>query len=398
MPVEAASPPVPSHLGVLQVEPTDQCNLACRMCAPHAEGWDTVHGVPKGLLDPARFDKILDRLVEEDCRFDHVIFQWLGDPSVHPRQEELVARAGERLRGRVGYLRVDSNFLLLGPDRIERLLATRAPDVPLVLVASLDAATPETYARVKGRDGFALATRNVRALLAARPRHAPGVHVQAQFVVQEGNAHEVGAFLRTWGDAFACPRRRAPGNHDEICLKRLSVGGGGPGQAEADARYDRVVPEAVRAFEGAHAIHGAEGGPPPSATPPPASTGPATEGDARASRRPALVLWDRPPWQVTAGSPTEGVSRAAPRTACPGLWLTPVVRHDGTLQMCCADLGGELALGRMPEQGFRELWFGAKARAWRAAHLAGRFEGACARCGGINWYGLPEGAAGWAIG
>ena len=62
------------------------------------------------------------------------------------------------------------------------------------------------------------------------------------------------------------------------------------------------------------------------------------------------------------------------------------------------DGGGELALGRLPEQGFRELWFGAKARAWRAAHLAGRFEGACARCGGINWYGLPEGAEGWAGG
>ncbi len=341
------------------------------MCAPHAESWDTVHGVPKGQLDPARFEGILDRLVEDDCRFDHVIFQWLGEPSVHPRLEELVARAGERLRGRVGYLRVDSNFLLLGPDRIDRLLSLRAPDVPLVLVASLDAATPETYARVKGRDGFALATRNVRALLAARPRHAPGVHVQVQFVVQEGNAHEVGAFLRTWGDAFACPRRRSPGNHDEICLKRLSVGGGGPGQAEADARYDRVVPGALAAFQGEREVLGAGGRPP--ATPP------------------AVVLWDRPPWQVTAGS-----AAPAPRTACPGLWLTPVIRHDGTLQVCCADLGGELALGRLPEQGFRELWFGPKARAWRAAHLAGRFEGACARCGGINWYGLPEGAAAWA--
>ena len=55
-----------------------------------------------------------------------------------------------------------------------------------------------------------------------------------------------------------------------------------------------------------------------------------------------------------------------------------------------------LGAGRLPEHGFRELWFGPKARAWRAAHLAGRFEGACARCGGINWYGLPEGAAAWA--
>ena len=120
----------PAHLGVLQIEPTDHCNLACRMCAPHAERWPTVHGVPKGYLDPALFRRVVDGLVADDCRFDHVILQWLGDPSLHPALEELVAYGGARLRGRVGYLRFDTNALLLGPERMERLVATRAPDVP----------------------------------------------------------------------------------------------------------------------------------------------------------------------------------------------------------------------------------------------------------------------------
>ena len=51
---------VPSHLGVLQIEPTDHCNLACRMCAPHAERWDDVHGVPKGFLDVELFRRVVD--------------------------------------------------------------------------------------------------------------------------------------------------------------------------------------------------------------------------------------------------------------------------------------------------------------------------------------------------
>ena len=74
----------PTGDGVLQVEPTDLCNLSCSMCAPHHEQWKTVHGIAKGKLDPKIWETILKRMVAEDCRFDHIIFQWLGDPSLHP--------------------------------------------------------------------------------------------------------------------------------------------------------------------------------------------------------------------------------------------------------------------------------------------------------------------------
>ncbi|MEN9786050.1 MAG: hypothetical protein RLZZ299_1314 [Pseudomonadota bacterium] len=355
----------PAQLGVLQIEPTDLCNLACRMCAPHAEGWEQVHGVPKGRLDPDRLDRILARLVEEDCRFDHVILQWLGDPSVHPQLERLVARTGAALRGRIDYLRVDTNGVLLGPDRLRTLLSTRDPHVPLLLVFTLDATTPETYARVKGRDAYALAVRHARALLALRPHHAPGVHVQLQFVVQDGNAHEAGDFLRYWTDAVRCPGRGPAGGHAEILFKRLSVSGGARGQAAADALYDATM---------------ARFGIVP------------TSGDDL-----SVVTWSERPWQVDdrAGSADSSwggglaAPRNAPRAACPAPWWTPVIRHDGSLQACCADLGGTLALGDVADSGFRALWFGDRARALRRAHLEGRFEGACASCGGINWYAMP---------
>ena len=61
--------------------------------------------------------------------------------------------------------------------------------------------------------------------------------------------------------------------------------------------------------------------------------------------------------------------------------------------MCCADLGGELALGSLRESRFRDLWWGPLATKRRLDHLEGRFEGVCASCGGINWYALPDGAA-----
>jgi hypothetical protein len=63
-----------------------------------------------------------------------------------------------------------------------------------------------------------------------------------------------------------------------------------------------------------------------------------------------------------------------------------VIRHDGALMMCCADLGGELTLGSLADHSFETLWNGELATRRRMAHLEGRFEGVCAGCGGINWY------------
>lgn len=338
----------PRYEGVLQIEPTDHCNLSCRMCAPHFERWEQVHGVDKGHLDPAVFARILDGLVADDCRFDHVIFQWLGDPSLHPALESLLGLAARRLAGRVGYLRVDTNGILLGPTRIDALLdGVMGAEMPLLVVFTLDAHTPETYERVKGRAALERVRRHVRHLV--RGRRARGedcrVNLQLQFVVQPGNETELRPFLDYWAGLLAC--QGGPDWHDEVMFKRLSVGGGADGQAAADALYDRAV-------AAAGVVPGRVGGV-------------------------EVSVWERRPWQRDDGH--QGL-----RQACPGLWLTPVIRHDGHLMMCCADLGGELDLGSVVESGFRTLWDGPLATRRRLAQLAGRFEGVCASCGGINWY------------
>ncbi len=345
-----------AHYGVLQIEPTDRCNLSCSMCAPHHEGWAQVHGVPKGLLDLDLYRRIVDGLVADDCRFDHVIFQWLGDPSLHPDLEEMIAIAQRRLAGRVGYLRVDTNAIVLTPRRMDRLVDAwlEHPSTPLLLVFTVDAVTPGTYRRVKGQDALDRVRRNVRHLVMRRARLPPtagDLNVQVQFVLQEGNAHEVGAFVRYWSAFFACHGRGR--GHDEIMIKRLSVGAGGAGQLEADLLYERAC----------------------------------REQEVRAQRLPhvEIKVWEHRPWESTAHE------EPAPRQPCPGLWWTPVIRHDGHLMMCCADLGGRLDLGSLAEHGFRELWEGPVARARRLAHVRGAFDevGPCGSCGGINWYRTP---------
>ena len=68
--------------------------------------------------------------------------------------------------------------------------------------------------------------------------------------------------------------------------------------------------------------------------------------------------------------------------------MTPVIRHDGHLHMCCADLQGELTLGSLLDASFLQLWHGTLADDYRNDHLNGRFKGVCEGCGGINWYKL----------
>ncbi|MCP4809353.1 MAG: radical SAM protein [Proteobacteria bacterium] len=335
------------HFGVLQIEPTDVCNLSCSMCAPHHDGWEQIHGVPKGRMDLDVYRGIVQGLADEDCRFDHVIFQWLGDPSLHPQLEDMVGLAAEHLGARVGYLRVDTNAIVLTPARMDRLLdlAERWPQVPLLLVFTIDAVTPETYLRVKGQDALLRVRRNVRHLLRRRAQRGVAVNVELQFVLQEGNAHEAGAFIQYWSDFLECQGGSA--GHTDIMIKRLSVGAGGPGQLEADELYERTVrSQGIRAEVREHI---------------------------------EVKVWEARPWESTAS--TDGA-----RQPCPGLWMTPVIRHDGHLMMCCADLGGDLDLGSLEESSFRELWEGPVALQRRVDHIQGRFEGVCADCGGINWY------------
>ena len=250
---------------------------------------------------------------------------------------------------------MDTNGLLLTPARTDALLdalSVLPQSPPLLVVFTIDAHTAPTYATVKGQDALPRVRRHIRHLIRRRRQLGArcAVNVQLQFVVQPGNAPEAGDFLRYWDDLLRC--QGGASWHDEILFKRLSVGGGASGQAAADALYERTVRE-----QGLVA------------------------GDTGAAH---VQLWEQRPWQHDDGHQGQ-------RTACPGLWMTPVIRHDGALMMCCSDLGGELSLGPLHRHSFAELWWGTTAMARREAHLAGQFTGVCASCGGINWYELtPE--------
>ena len=337
--------------GVLQVEPTDICNLRCTMCAPHFEQWEQIHSVAKGYLSVPLWKSIVDSFVRDNISFDHIIFQWLGDPLLHPQIDTLIEEPAQKLHGRVGYLRIDSNGILL-TERLARQFCRIAAEhqQTLLLVFTIDAHTPHTYTKVKGADQLLLVRRNIVRLLAIRAEYGAScrLNIQVQFVVQKGNAHECHSFLYYWRQKLA-PHHDIW--HDEIMFKRLSVGGGAQGQAEADRLYEQSILESGLSSLNLLDIR--------------------------------LLYWKQRPWQHDDHHREE-------RSACPALWMTPVIRHDGALMVCCSDLQGTLSLGSLQEHSFLNLWFSQVAQDLREKHIAKQFEGVCTHCGGINWYTLSK--------
>ncbi len=247
------------NCGVLQIEPTDFCNLTCPMCHPQQGFRPNLHGdLLKGYMDTALFRQIIDGIAASDVCFDHVIFQWLGDPSLHPELFEMLAYALDHIADRVGYFRIDTNAVLMGPDRIEQLVEaySRHPLTPVLMVFSLDAITRETYRKVKGRDFFDRVMDNIACFLQRRGQlefDSINLNAEFQFVLQKANHLEVKDFIGFWDRT--CAEGRNGVGYNDIMVKRIAVGTGGTKQHEADRLYaDTIRRFGIEPFDAEH-IH-----------------------------------------------------------------------------------------------------------------------------------------------
>jgi len=247
------------NCGVLQIEPTDFCNLTCPMCHPQQGFRPNLHGdLLKGYMDTGLFRKIIDGIERSDVCFDHLIFQWLGDPSLHPELFDMLGYALDHVADRFGYFRIDTNAILLTPDRTEQLVAAyaRHPLTPVLIVFSLDAITRETYRKAKGRDYFDVVMDNIHYFLERRGQlDLPSINLNAefQFVLQNMNHHEVQDFIDYWDRK--CAEGRNGVGYNDIMVKRVSIGTGGEKQHAADKLYaDTIERFSLKPFDKEH-IH-----------------------------------------------------------------------------------------------------------------------------------------------
>lgn len=132
-----------------------------------------------------------------------------------------------------------TNGVLLTPDLSAFLVAEGVSRV----FVSLDAATPETYARIRGKNVLPLIEDNIKALLAEKARRGSALPItRVSFCVQPENRHEQDAFLEKWRDLVDRVDFQVLWDHDQVDAAR-AVGAANPIDG-ADGPSDRPRMEA----------------------------------------------------------------------------------------------------------------------------------------------------------
>jgi MoaA/NifB/PqqE/SkfB family radical SAM enzyme len=190
------------------VDVTELCNLACTHC-PHPSFKKSGHYGGRS-LDPALIRKAIDEVagfgrgVVQQVRFTSE-----GEPLLHRSifaiLEDAATRAGT-------VVSLTTNGALLTGDRIDHLIATGIDFVDI----SLDAFTPETYARIRVRGDLAVTRANVERLIERVHATSSALRVVVSYIEQPENVDETAAFEEFWRRAGA----------DDVAIRRLHSAAG----------------------------------------------------------------------------------------------------------------------------------------------------------------------------
>ncbi len=170
---------------VFQIELTNHCPMTCEMC-PRTEHMQR----PLGFMDPAIYRKVVDEAAETTSR---VFLHHFGESLLHPGLGEFITYA--RKHGIGTYL--SANPALLTRPRIEAVVDNGLHE----LVLSLDGATAETSAKVRGRAAadVELAEKRIESLIEYRKEaRSTKPLIVMQIVRQRQNLHEVDDWIRKW--------------------------------------------------------------------------------------------------------------------------------------------------------------------------------------------------------
>ncbi|MBU0600226.1 radical SAM protein [bacterium] len=132
----------------LEIEVTNDCNLKCIMCPRTSKMSREI-----GYMDFELFKKIID-----ETEASSIHFSGLGEPLLHPQIREMFAYAKEK-ELEVG---LRTNGLGLDEGFSKQIIEREFVDY---IIFGLDAATKETYAKIKGVDLFDKAVENITKFL-----------------------------------------------------------------------------------------------------------------------------------------------------------------------------------------------------------------------------------------
>jgi MoaA/NifB/PqqE/SkfB family radical SAM enzyme len=318
----------------LYLETTNRCNLLCTTCPRTFED----------LEPPADMSwELFTSIVDQFARIARVVLHGVGEPMM----VRALPRMIRYLKDRGVYTLFNTNGTLL-TQRAGRELIDAGLDE---LRISLDAATPPTFALVRGRDLFARILRNVRAFTSLQSQlKCTTPRVSLWLTGLRETIAELPAFVRLAHELGVL----------EVYLQRLVYFPEGQGLA----RPESALFEQINASEQAHI----------------------REAEALAQ---SLGIAFNASGAAEPGTSLRRQGGKQPWSLCRRPWtLMYFTAHGKALPCCIAPFSmhgyASFTLGDATQQSLREIWNGARYQQFRRALLSEQPPTACARCG-LRW-------------
>jgi len=187
----------------LLVDVTEVCNLACRHC-PHSKFKMSEH-YSASSLEFELNAKLVDEVQRHGQKFtQHIRYASNGEPLIHKYIFEMIEYA---VRNSGVTVSLTTNGKILNEKRANKLLSTGVDVVDI----SIDAFTPETYAKIRIGGDLHITRKNVLNLIAQSKQSHAKTKVVVSYVEQPQNRVETKDFETFWKDNGA----------DYVVIRRL---------------------------------------------------------------------------------------------------------------------------------------------------------------------------------
>ncbi len=176
-------PDFPLYIGL---ELVNRCNLSCVMC------YTINHKNPKYTLTPELTEKIMTECQEH--AMPSIGIGMHSEAFVHKGALDVIKAAVD---ADIMDLWISTNGVLLTEEVADFLVEQQIPR----LLVSLDAATPDTYTKIRGKNELETIEKNLDYLL--RKKETAGSQLpilRVSFCVQDENKNEVDSFMKKWKD------------------------------------------------------------------------------------------------------------------------------------------------------------------------------------------------------
>ena len=171
---------------MLNIEPTNDCNLFCYVC-PRRKSWKKV-----GYMKLHIFKKIIDEAKKYRLLYMLNLHKD-GESLLHPEFPKMISIA--RREGVSKIIHFNTNGVLLKGRTAREILDSGIDDITV----SVDAATPETFKKIKGRDLLDTVERNIKDFISIRNKGGyKRPFLRVKIMQYRDTEKEIDEFIKKW--------------------------------------------------------------------------------------------------------------------------------------------------------------------------------------------------------